>query len=138
MLKLILGFIGGPIVQGIVDSYRAKLENDGNSDKMVTELATRAVELDSREAEFNNKYKLAMLGRWYEAVNLAGYIFVIYLGSAVLWDNVIYPKLFLGKWGYTGPVTGETAVFLGMVAAFFFGKRLAVNAVEAFAKLIKK
>lgn len=138
MWLTILRFLTGPIINGALAAWKAKLENDGNSDKMLTDLTIRTLELDSREAELNTDYKRNLLGRWWEPVNLLGYLFLVYLASAILWDNVIYPKFFLHQWGYTGPVDGNTAVYLGMVATFFLGKRVGINIIEVIAKYIKK
>lgn len=138
MWMAVLRFLTGPVISGALAAYKAKLENDGNSDKILADFATRQLELDAREAELNTQYKRDLLGRWWEPVNLLGYLFLIYLTSAILWDNVLYPKFILGKWGFTGPVEGNTAVYLGMVATFFLGKRVGINIIEVIAKYIKK
>ena len=134
----VLKFLTGAFLPAMLKAYQQKLLNDTNSDKILGELTSKALDLDAREAEFNNQYRISLLGRWWEPVNLLGYLFLVYLTSAVLWDNVLYPKFYLGQWGYTGPVEGNTAVYIGMVATFFLGKRVGISLIEVVAKYIKR
>lgn len=127
-----------PLLSTGLKVYQAKLGADTDRSKMVADFASKSISLDRREAELNNDYRSKLLGKWTEPVNLLGYIFVIYVGSAVLFDNVIYPKFFLHHWGYTGPIGGNTAIYVGMIATFFLGKRVATSLFENFAHLIKK
>lgn len=142
MLEMILGWVAksalAPFLGTALKAYQAKLGSDTDRSKMVADFAVKTIELDRREAELNNEYRTQLLGRWTEPVNLLGYIFVIYVASAVLFDNVIYPKFIEHNWGYTGPIGGNTAIYVGMIATFFLGKRVATSMIENIAKLIKK
>lgn len=141
-MQAIVLAIGKLLGSTFIEGYKAKLESDNSEDSKIAELAKREMDLDQREAEINKDYKVALFGRWYEPVNLLGYIFVAYITSAVLWDNVIFPKLIEGRWGFTGGVSGATAVYVGMIATFFLGSRtvrsVGGSIVEVIAKIIKK
>jgi hypothetical protein len=45
--------------------------------------------LQQREIEVNTQYKIALIGRWYEPVNLLAYILVLYVAKIVIWDIML-------------------------------------------------
>jgi hypothetical protein len=132
MWTAIFSFLGGPVVKLALESYKAKLQASGETQNRVEHIALREMELDSREAELNNDYRKSLIGRWYEPVNMLGYIFVFHFGKVVVWDNAL-------QLGSTPDLGGNTAKYAGMVAAFYLGKRtvdstgaLIANAIRAF------
>ena len=76
--------------------------------------------LDQREAELRSQERIALIGRWYEPVNLMGYLLVLYIGKVVLFDSM------LGL-GETPAIKGAVGEWLGMIATFFVGTRGAVS-----------
>jgi hypothetical protein len=120
MLQLILNWLGGPIVSAGIEAYKARITAENDADARTTELAGKALLLDQREAELRSQERIALIGRWYEPVNMMGYLLVLYIGKVVLFDSM------LGL-GETPAIKGAVGEWLGMIATFFVGTRGAVS-----------
>lgn len=116
MWTAILSFLGGPIVNGAIRAYQAKLAAGSTSERIAADLAARELDVQRREAEVASDYKRALIGRWYEPTNLFGYIMVIYFGKIIVWDKVL-------KLGVTDSITGQGAEWAGWIMLFYVGKR---------------
>ncbi len=46
MLQLLLSFIGGPIIKGLIDAYRLRIEAKGKEDQLATDLAVKEIEAE--------------------------------------------------------------------------------------------
>jgi hypothetical protein len=120
MLQLILNWLGGPVISAGIEAYKAKITAENDADARTTELAGKALLLDQREAELRSQERIALIGRWYEPVNMMGYLLVLYIGKVVLFDSM------LGL-GETPAIKGAVGEWLGMIATFFVGTRGAVS-----------
>jgi len=120
MLQLILNWLGGPVISAGIEAYKAKITAENDADARTTELAGKALLLDQREAELRSQERIALIGRWYEPVNLMGYLLVLSIGKVVLFDSM------LGL-GETPAIKGAVGEWLGMIATFFVGTRGAVS-----------
>jgi len=120
MLQFILNWLGGPVISAGIEAYKAKITAENDADARTTELAGKALLLDQREAELRSQERIALIGRWYEPVNLMGYLLVLYIGKVVLFDSM------LGL-GETPAIKGAVGEWLGMIATFFVGTRGAVS-----------
>lgn len=123
MLQLILNWLGGPVISAGIEAYKAKIEAENDADARTTELAGKALLLDQREAELRSQERVALIGHWYEPVNLLGYLLVLYIGKVVLFDSM------LGL-GETPAIKGAVGEWLGMIATFFVGSRGAVSVAQ--------
>jgi len=122
MFAAIASIIAGPFINGALDAYRAKLDSGNTRERIVADLAGRELEVQKREAEVNAEYKRALIGNWYEPINLIGYIIVIYIAKVVVWDSM------LGL-GSTPAVRGAVGEWMGLVVLFLVGKRTTENVV---------
>ena len=120
MLQLILNWLGGPVISAGIEAYKAKITAENDADARTTEIAGKALLLDQREAGLRSQERIALIGRWYEPVNLMGYLLVLYIGKVVLFDSM------LGL-GETPAIKGAVGEWLGMIATFFVGTRGAVS-----------
>jgi hypothetical protein len=127
MWTAILSFLGGPVIKGIIDGYKAKLDAGNTSERIAAELAGRELEVQRREVEVESEYKRALIGHWYEPTNLFGYIMVIYFAKIIVWDKVL-------KLGVTDSITGQGAEWAGWIMLFYVGKR----GFENVARIIRK
>ena len=127
MWTAILSFLGGPVIKGLIDGYKAKLDAGNTSERIAADLAARELEVQRREAEVNSDYKRALIGHWYEPTNLFGYIMVIYFGKIIVWDKVL-------SLGVTDGITGQGAEWAGWIMMFYVGKR----GFENVARIIRK
>lgn len=119
--------IAGPVLGKAVDAYKAKLDAGNTDGRIAADLAARELEVQRRETEVEGEYKRALIGNWYEPVNLLAYIIVIYCAKVVVFDTM------LGL-GSTPSIKGAVAEWMGMVMLFLVGKR----GIENVARIIRK
>jgi hypothetical protein len=127
MWTAILSFLGGPVIKGVIDGYKAKLAAGNTSERIAADLAARELQVQQLEARVQSEYKRALIGHWYEPTNLFGYIMVIYFGKIIVWDKVL-------KLGVTDSITGQGAEWAGWIMLFYVGKR----GFENLARIIHK
>lgn len=127
MWQAIIGFIGGPIIKGLLDAYNSKLKAGNTSEKIASD--TAAAEIAAQVAETNaiTQYRIAEIGHWYEPDKLMGYFVAVYFGKLLIWDKV------LGL-GSTDPLAGFAATTANLVVGFYFAKR----GFENVARIIKR
>jgi hypothetical protein len=125
--KLLTSLISGPIIRGILDGYRAKLDAGNTSERIAADLASRELEVQQAEIAAQTQLRIAQIGHWREPEHLASYIFVAYLGKVVVWDTM------LGL-GSTPPIKGAVGEWMAMIAMFLFAKR----GIENVARIIKR
>lgn len=127
MWQTIIGFIGGPVIKGLIDAYNAKLKAGNTSEKIASD--TAAAEIAAQVAETNSitQYRIAEIGYWYEPDKLMGYFVAVYFGKLLIWDKV------LGL-GVTDPLAGFASTTANLVVGFYFAKR----GFENVARIIKK
>lgn len=107
MWLALIKFIGGPIVGGLIDAYKAKLAA-GNADTKV------AADLAAAEVAARAQLKIAQIGHPYEPEKVAMAIVSIYMAKVMLWDAALHL-------GTTDAVNGTVGVWAGMVVTFYFG-----------------
>jgi hypothetical protein len=119
-LTPLLSFLGGPIINGVITGYKAKLEAGNTKDKLAADLASRELDVQRREIEVQAQLKTAEIG----------HIMVTYFGKIIIWDKV------LGYWtnGSTDAITGDAATWAGMIMAFYVGMR----GFENVARILKR
>lgn len=133
MIKLILGFLGGPVVNLLLKGYVEKLKADGQHDNKVVELAGKQMELDIQEARLNNDRKRDILGVWYAPENLFAYFIAFpYWFVVITLDFLVFPALDIDH--ATAPLKGETAVVMGMIMTFWLGKRAITSVASIIAQ----
>ena len=125
--KLVTSLIGGPIIKGLLDGYRARLDAGNTSERIAADLAARELAVQQAEIAAQAQLRIAQIGRWHEPEHLAAYIFVAYLGKVVVWDSM------LGL-GATPAIKGAAGEWLALIAMFLFGKRT----IENVARIIKR
>lgn len=134
MWSILANLIGGPIISGAINAYKAKLEASGRTDLVAERLAAKELELQQREIEVQGEYKRALIGRWYEPTQLLGYIMVIYVGKVILWDKVF------ASWtsGRTDSIEGTVGEWAGAIIMFLIGKRGVENVASVVAGALKR
>jgi hypothetical protein len=119
----------GPIVQGVVDGYKAKLAAGNTSEKLAADLAARELTVETRERELAVQQNIADEGRWWTAAPraIACWSFAIFIAKCVVWDKV------LGL-GSTDPLTGSLDTWAGWLMALWFGGRSAEKVARILAR----
>lgn len=119
--------ITGPIINGAINAYKAKLEAGNTKERIAADLAGRELEVQRAEVEAQAKLRTAMIGHWYEPTQLLGYIMVIYVGKVVVWDKVL-------DLGSTDPIRGAVGEWAAAIILFLIGKR----GFENVARILKR
>lgn len=129
-LAPLLSFFGGPVIQGMINAYKAKLDAGNTTERIAADLAGRELAVQQREIEVTAQLKTAEIGKWFEPDHLFGYIMVVYFGKLVIWDKV------LNYWtdGSTDPIRGDAGMWAGMVMTFYVGLR----GIQNVARIIKR
>lgn len=120
----------GPIINGAIKAYEAKLKAGNTSEKIGADIAIRELQVQQREIEVEGEYKRALIGRWYEPTQLLGYIMVVYVGKVVVFDKVLASL----TGGSTDPIDGAVGEWAAAIILFLIGKR----GFENVARIIRK
>lgn len=127
MWTAIIGFLGGPVIKGLLDAYNAKLKSATDDKKIAADLAAGEIVAQTVETQKQTELKIAQIGHAWEPEKLAFYITLIFYAKCVLWDTIL-------GWGTTGALKGDVSVWAGMIMGFYFGKRT----FENVARIIKR
>jgi hypothetical protein len=127
--SILANLIGGPIVSGLIDGWKAKLAADNNAEKIAADLAQRELLVETRERELAVQQNIADEGRWWTAAPraIACWAFALYIAKCVVWDKV------LGL-GSTDPLAGDLATWAGWLMALWFGGRSAEKVARILAR----
>lgn len=129
MWGTILSFIGGPIITGIIDGYKARLASINTTDAQAADLAKQEIlaEIEARKAAAT--IILAEQGRWYTALprTIVQYSFALFIFKCVVWDNML-------GWGNTDPIRGQVGDAFTAVMVMWFGGRT----IEKVAQIFKR
>ena len=127
MWMTILSFIGGPVVKGLIDAYKAKLSAGNTSEKIASETAAGEMAVQAVEIKAQADYRIAALGYWYEPDKIMGYAVAIYVSKLLIWDKV------LGL-GTTDPLIGWIEITANLIVGSYFAKR----GFENVARILKR
>lgn len=127
MWMSILGFLGGPVIKGLIDAYQAKLRAGNTDSKIAADLAATEIAAQVSENEALLRLRAAEIGCWYEPDKLIGYCVSIYFAKLLVWDKV------LGL-GSTDPLAGFASTTANLVISFYFAKR----GFENVARIIRR
>lgn len=122
-------FLSGPIINGLIGAYKAKLASGNTSEKIAADLAGRELAVQVRERELATQITIREDGRWWTALPRSAvcYAGAIYVCKVVVWDTVL-------GWGSTPALRGDVAVWIGWLMALWFGGRT----LEKVARIVKR
>jgi hypothetical protein len=127
MWQAIIGFIGGPVIKGLIDAYNLHLRAETTDAKTAADLAAREIVAQQIEMQAITQLKVAETGHPWEPEKLAFYVVLVFFAKCVIWDTVI-------GLGTTPPLKGDVSMWAGLVMSFYFGKRT----FENVARIIKR
>ena len=127
MLKWLASFLTAPIVGGVIDAYKARLEAENSQGRVAADLAAQAIAAEIEARKSADAVILAEQGRWYTAIirPLLALPIIIYLWKVIVWDKVL-------AWGTTDAITGDVAAWAGAIVTTYVGGR----SLEKIAKSI--
>jgi len=120
MWSWLASFFGGPIVTGLLNAYKAKLDAANTRDAQAVDLAKKEIEAEIEARKQASAVIIAEQGRWYTACirPLFAAPFIIFAWKIVVWDKVL-------KLGSTDPLDPNMwSVFLTVVGAYFGGRTI--------------
>ena len=127
MFSWLASFLAGPIVNGIISGYKAKLAAGNTSERIAADLAQRELAVQQTEIQAQAQLKIAEVGHAWEPEKLAFYVVLVYFAKALLWDAAFHL-------GSTDAVHGSVGDWAGWIMAFYFSKR----GIENVARIIKR
>lgn len=127
MMSWLLSFLSGPLLQSIVNAYKAKLEAAGKQDVLATELAVKEIEAEISARQAAKEVIIAEQGRWWTALPRPAFAlaFVIYVWKVIVWDKVL-------GWGTTDPLSGVMNEWAWIVLTAYFGGRTLEKVAQVF------
>lgn len=127
MWGMILSFLGGPILNGLINAYKARLDAGNTQASIAADLAGRELAVQQLEVTAQAQLKVAEIGHWYEPEKLFAYSLWIYFSKIFLYDAAF-------GYGSTDAVHGDASYWASLVIGFYFGKR----GIENVARIIKR
>ena len=129
MWTWLASLIGGPVVTGLINAYKAKLAAANTQDRIAADLAAKEIEAEIEARKQASAIIIAEQGRWYTAIirPLLAAPVIIYFWKVIVWDKV------LGL-GITDPITGMIADWSGIILTAYIGGR----SVEKVARVLAR
>ena len=129
MWSWIASLLGGPVVNGLIGAYKAKLAATNTQDRIAADLAAKEIEADIEARKQASAIVIAEQGRWYTAIirPMLAFPIIIYFWKVIVWDKV------LGL-GTTDPITGMIADWSGMIVTAYVGGRSIEKVARIFAR----
>jgi hypothetical protein len=129
MWTWLASLIGGPVITGLTNAYKAKLDAANTHDRIAADLAAKEIEAEIEARKQASAIIIAEQGRWYTAIirPLLALPIIIYLWKVIVWDKV------LGL-GTTDPITGMIADWTGMIITAYVGGR----SIEKVARILRR
>jgi hypothetical protein len=129
MWSWLASLIGGPVVNGLINAYKARLDASNTQDRIAADLAAKEIEADIVARKEASAVIIAEQGRWYTAIirPLLAFPIIIYLWKVIVWDKV------LGL-GATDPLVGMIADWSGTILTAYVGGR----SIEKVARIFKR
>lgn len=129
MLQLLLSFLGGPVIKGALDAYRARIAQQGAQDQLALTLLEKEIDAEIAARAEATKLLIAEQGHWYTAMirPLFALPFVIFAFKVVVWDKVLH----LGVTDALDP--NMWSVFQAVVVSYF-----GATAIERVSRIFKR
>jgi hypothetical protein len=129
MWTWLASLIAGPVVNGLISAYKAKLDATNTQGQIAADIAAKEISAEVEARKQASAIIIAEQGRWYTAIirPLLAFPIIIYFWKVIVWDKV------LGL-GSTDPITGMIADWTGMILTAYVGGR----SIEKVARIFKR
>jgi hypothetical protein len=89
MWTWLASFIGGPVVSGLINAYKAKLDAANTQDRIAADLAAKEIEAEIEARKQASAIIIAEQGRWYTAIirPLLAFPIIIYFWKVIVWEE---------------------------------------------------
>lgn len=123
----IIKLVGGSVVAGLIDAYKAKLAAGNVDSRIAADTAAGEIAAQTSETQAITQLKIAQIGHPWEPEKLAFYVTLAFYAKCLVWDKML-------GWGTTDPLAGDVSVWAGMIMGFYFTKR----GFENVARILRK
>ena len=91
MWTWLASLIGGPVITGLINAYKAKLDAANTQDRIAADLAAKEIEAEIEARKQASAIIIAEQGRWYTAIirPLLAFPIIIYFWKVIVWDKVL-------------------------------------------------
>lgn len=129
MWAWLASFLGGPLINGLISAYKAKLDAANTQGRIAADLAAKEIEAEIEARKQASAIIMAEQGRWYTAIirPLLAMPVIIYFWKVIVWDKVF-------GLGSTDPITGMIADWTGMIITAYVGGR----SIEKVARIVRR
>lgn len=128
-MQWIVSLLSGPILNTLLDGYRARLASNNTTEHAAVDLAKDEIKAEMEARKSAEAIILAEQGTWFTRIPRAmvQYSFAIFIAKVVVWDKVL-------GWGTTDPLAGDVATYATMLMGMWFGGRT----IEKVAQIFKR
>ncbi len=133
MLNWILSFLSTPLLNSLVEAYKAKLASTNTTDQKAVDLAVKDL-----EAQIEARKQATTLGTQSKVAGIvqAAFAFpvVVYLNKILIIDLVF------GAWTHssTEAAQGSVGTWCGLIIGFYFGGNIVSNVVTQVTARFRK
>lgn len=129
MLQLILSFLGGPVISGLISAYKARIAQLNSQDQLALTMLEKEVDAEIAARAEATKLLIAEQGHWYTAMirPLFALPFILFEAKVVIWDKMLH----LGSTDALDP--NMWSVFTAVVVSYF-----GATAVERVSRIFKR
>jgi hypothetical protein len=127
MWSFLASLLGGPIVNGLIGAYKARLDATNTTEHIAADLAAKEIEAEIEARKQASAIIIAEQGRWWTAAPraLVQWSFALFVAKVVVYDKVL-------ALGSTDPLNGDVASWAGMLMAMWFGGRTIEKVAQVF------
>jgi len=129
MWTWLASLFGRPVVSGLINAYKVKLDAANTQDRIAADLAAKEIEAEIEARKQASAIIIAEQGRWYTAMirPLVAAPVIIYFWKVIVWDKVL-------ALGTTDPITGMAADWTGLIITAYVGGRSIEKVAKSFAR----
>lgn len=130
MWTWLASFLSGPLINGLISVYKARLAATNTQDQMALTLLQKEVDADIAARAEATKLLIAEQGHWYTAIirPLFALPFIIYAWKIIVWDKIL--GLGVTEHGIDANFWG---VFQTIIIAYF-----GAGAIERVSRIFKR
>jgi hypothetical protein len=127
MLQWLASFLTAPVINGVIEAYKARLDAQNLQGQAAADLAAKAIAAEIEARKSADALIIVEQGRWYTAVirPLLALPVIIFMWKVIVWDKVF-------GLGTTDALTGDVATWSGAIVTTYVGGR----SLEKIAKTI--
>jgi hypothetical protein len=113
-------FLTEPVISGLIDTYKAKLQAVNSTDAHAIDLAKADLLAQIEARKIAASVQATRAGQWIDIV--MALIVLPYIAKVIIWDKI------LGL-GSTDPIQGAVGVWVSLWITFHWGGNIASNVV---------